>query len=107
MKIPRPATVEEARLFVGTVLERRFLEKAYFGWYTATISEVGRLERGRGSAAARAEAAGRQRGLAGGPGGGAKATQRAFVLCLCAQVNTGRELELTGKDADQLWCLLK
>ena len=40
MRIPRPATLEEARLFVGTVLERRFTEKAYTGWYAATISEV-------------------------------------------------------------------
>ena len=47
--LPRPKTVEEARLFVGTVLERRFSTKAYFGWYTATISEVRRSVRGRGA----------------------------------------------------------
>ena len=93
--LPRPKTVEEARLFVGTVLERRFSTKAYFGWYTATISEVGRSARERGAPLYgltrltdnKAGAGGRSGG--GGGGGGLQQRNNACALPPCCRSTLG------------------
>lgn len=45
LSMPRPQSLEEARLFVGTELERRFSTRQYQGWYKARLTEVG-LDRG-------------------------------------------------------------